>query len=559
MTPGQGLDMRGLDAFTVNVKTCLSGNEPGQRRRRAWRFVSALGCLALLALPTESSAAAQTVQCTGLPQGVQTIQTAVLVDSGAKTCVVISDSVGTLPATDGSMQARWRPANNNLFVSVRVPGASSDTFADYTVCDIPGGQNAAPEDCGRSVGTNVPLGSGTATFANTKGAEPVSVSVTYIANVGGQNTITAATATFGTPDAGATDSDNLGSQQSSLSSMAVNFQTNNLGDGVFGQLGNAFNGGGAGPQVTENGFSASTTSVANWVNRGRKQKLERQLASLPRDENGNDVQVAPAAYYMSGNQQRLWNAWIKGSWTYYDSDGSSFDGHTLDVLTGVDYKISPTVVMGLLAGYGSTDFNTVTGGTKGAFEADGYTVGPYGGVKLSEHLQLDGLIAYTYSDYDNRSGATKGDFKAHRVTVGAQLKGHWEQDNYFIEPGVRFMYAEEDQDAYTDSAGVRQSSQSIKAGRVSVGPKIGYTHKAENGDVIKPWVSVRGEYDFSNQGNVPSSGLPDLDDVLSARVSVGMDATTAEGLSVTIQGDISGLGGGEYTGYGGTARINVPF
>ncbi len=47
--------------------------------------------------------------------------------------------------------------------------------------------------------------------------------------------------------------------------------------------------------------------------------------------------------------------------------------------------------------------------TSGSFPDDGYTVGPYGGVKSSEHLQLDGLIAYTYSDYDNRWGSTKGD------------------------------------------------------------------------------------------------------------------------------------------------------
>ena len=357
---------------------------------------------------------------------------------------------------------------------------------------------------------------------------------------------------------GATESETLSQQQRAASTLVVNFQSRTLGDGVFDHLGDAFNGGGSGPQVSENGFSASTTSVANWINQKQQQKFAKQLADLPRDENGNDIYVAPVAALFP-RHQRKWNAWINGNWTYYDGDGSSFDGHTIDVLAGFDYKVDDSVVIGLLGGYGNTDFDTVTGGTKGAFEADGYTVGPYVGIKLSNNVQFDALAAYTYSDYDNRVGVTSGDFMAHRVTVGARLKGRWEHDNFFIEPGVRLMYAEEDQNSYTDSAGVRQSSLTIKAGRVSIGPKIGYTHKTESGESIRPWVSVRGEYDFSNQNNAPTSGLPDLDDLLSARVSAGVDATTRDGINVSVHGDVSGLGSGEYTAYGGTARIDVPF
>ncbi len=342
-----------------------------------------------------------------------------------------------------------------------------------------------------------------------------------------------------------------------MSNFVVTSQMRILGDVMDRILSNAFNGD-TGPQISADGFSASTTGVAMWINRKQQQKFEKQLADLPRDENGAQVYVAPVADLFP-KQAPKWNAWIKGNWTYYDGDDSSFDGHTIDVLAGFDYKVGDTVVIGLLGGYGNTDFDTVAGGTKGAFEADGYTVGPYIGVKLSDNVQFDALAAYTYSDYDNRVGVTTGDFIAHRVTVGAQLKGHWESNGFFIEPGVRVLYAEEDQDAYTDSAGVRQSSLTVKAGRISVGPRIGYVHKTPDGNIVKPWVSVRGEYDFSNQGNVPTSGLPDLDDLVSARISAGVDATTRDGVSVSVQGDVSGLGSGEYTAYGGTARIDLPF
>ena len=358
------------------------------------------------------------------------------------------------------------------------------------------------------------------------------------------------------PAANGSESGSLGNQQAKLSNLVVTNSLRTLGD-VLDGLGNGLNGYDE-VEISANGFAASTTSVANWIHQNQRQKYERQLADLPRNENGDQTYVTPVASLMPARKPK-WNAWIKGNWTYYDGDGSSFDGNTIDVLAGFDYKVDDQVILGLLGGYGNADFDTVTGGTSGAFEADGYTVGPYIGVKLSNNVQIDALAAYTYSDYDNRVGLTSGDFVAHRVTVGAQLKGTWQSDGFFIEPSARIMYAEEQQDAYTDSAGTRQSSLTIRAGRASVGPKVGFVHRTDDGMKIKTWVAVKGEYDFSNQGDVPASGLPDLDDVFSGRVSAGIDTSSDGGVGVSLQGDVSGLGSDEYLAYGGTARINVPF
>lgn len=376
----------------------------------------------------------------------------------------------------------------------------------------------------------------------------VSSTITNIVATGGA---------FGAPAAGTNPSQTVAGIQRQISRVLLSFQSNNLGDALFDHLDNIF-GGGSGPVITPTGFSASTRGVANWIGVKQKQKLESQLADLPSYEDGTKVTVTPVATLLPVNQPK-WNAWIRGNYTFYDGDGSSFDGHTIDVLAGFDYRVSDEVALGILGGYGNTDFDTLTGGTSGSFKADGYTVGPYAAVKIDENVQFDALAAYTYSDYDNSAGAVTGSFDAHRVTVGARLKGTWAYEGYFIEPGIRVLYAEEYQEAYTDSAGVRQSSLTIKAGRVSVGPKIGYTHRTDDGVSVKTWAAAYAEYDFSNQTNGPNSGLPDLDDLISARVSAGIDATTAEGLSIGIEGDIGGLGSGEYTSYGGTARIGLPF
>ena len=363
------------------------------------------------------------------------------------------------------------------------------------------------------------------------------------------------------PAAGGTgdDSKNLGNQQSSLSNLVMNLQANALGDGLFGHLDGVFGGGSnGGPVVTASTFSASTTGVAEWLDENRKRNLETQLADLPSQEGGQAVTVMPVAALMPRTKPK-WNAWIKGNYRFYDGDGSSFDGDTIDVLAGIDYRVSDSVVIGLAGGYGVTDFDTLTGGTSGAFEADGYTAGAYMGIRLGDNAQFDTLAAYTYSDYENRVGAVTGEFSAHRVTVGARLKGTFESaGGFFIEPGVRVLYAEERQDAYTDSAGVRQSSLTIRAGRVSAGPKVGYVHRSDEGSTVKTWLAAYGEYDFSNQGNAPTSGLPDFDDIISGRVSVGFSASSASGIGISLEGDVGSLGSGEYISYGGTARIALP-
>ncbi len=368
------------------------------------------------------------------------------------------------------------------------------------------------------------------------------------------------------PPVDTTESDNLDSQQASLSVLVINSHLNVLGDVVFDKLSDVFKPG-SGTQISANGFSTSTSGVANWIDQKQQQKLQRQLADLPRDENGDQIYVTAVADF-AAPQVRKWDAWIKGTWTVYEGDNSSFDGHTINFLAGADYRANNSVVIGVLGGYGNSDFDTVLGGLDGGFEADGYTIGTYIGVKPNDHLQFDALAAYTYSDYANKSGATDGTFTAQRVTVGAQLKGIFESGGVFFEPSARILYANEQQDKYTDTAGFLHSSDTVTAGRASIGPKMGYVHRSDEGGLFRAWLAVKGEYEFSSDGNTPTAALPDFGNDYSGRVSLGIDAAHGEGFSISLQGDVSGLGtatfirgidGADYLAYGGSARIDVRF
>lgn len=350
-------------------------------------------------------------------------------------------------------------------------------------------------------------------------------------------------------------------QQRTLSSIVVGSQTTATVNQTFDAIGESFaqgSGGGApATQIASNGFSVNAAGFRSWLNRKERERVEKQIDAMSGDDD-TAVHVVPTASHVAGPGTG-WNAWLKGSWTHYDGKGSSFDGDTFGVTGGVDYRVSHDVVVGLLLGYGHADFDTVVSGAKGSFDADGVTVGPYVGVKLSEHLRLDAMLAYTYSDYDTKSGAASGDFDADRITGALQLTGHWTHGLWIFEPSAKIVYAEEDQDAYTDSFGVRHGSLDVNAGRVSVGPKIGYGMAMDDGSFVKPWFGVHGEYEFSNQGATPNTGLPDLDDVLSARFSAGVDSRLNNGTRLSVDTHVSGVGTGKYTAYGASARIDVPF
>ncbi|MCP4128333.1 MAG: autotransporter outer membrane beta-barrel domain-containing protein, partial [Gammaproteobacteria bacterium] len=300
----------------------------------------------------------------------------------------------------------------------------------------------------------------------------------------------------------------------------MNHQTNNMASGVGSNLDSLFNGNMLPPLVSETGFAFQSAGANKWYEKRRKKLAEanKQPAALDilaepsrasrnRDLARTDTSANLMAYQSDQDSalnrttnetvEKLdsvakddiyaaditpadeiglaspWNVWVKGSWSVYEAhDSASFDGHMVDVVGGVDYRLADDLIVGVLGGYGMADFDTLTAGTAGSFDADGFHAGVYLGKRLAPNLLLDALVAYTGSDYDNTSGTTTGSFNAHRVTIAAHLKGNIDWGMVTLQPTIGLMYASEKQDAYTDSAAVAHSARTVTAGRLSIGPKF---------------------------------------------------------------------------------------
>ncbi len=350
----------------------------------------------------------------------------------------------------------------------------------------------------------------------------------------------------------------LDDQQDSFTPLGMNQTAQGLSDGVSGNVNGRFNGGGV-MTLSPTSFYVQSSGMQQWLS-DRRRDIAREQRDLVMNADEARTVITPAADTDPVTVRGigpLFNFWLRGEVNYFDGDGSSFDGLTADIMAGADYKITDSFLIGVLGGYNNADFDISLAGVSGDFNAEGFSVGPYIGVQISEHLVFDALFAYTRSDYDNRSGVTTGDFDADRYTFAANLTGKWEHGNYIFEPSVGFTYATEKQESYVDSAATAHSSTTIEAGRLTAGPRVGRTIHVDRG-TLTPWFAGYFVYDFSNRGNAPGSGLPDLGDVASARVSTGIDAAL-QGFNLAIESNITGLGSGEYVSYGGSARIDVPF
>lgn len=312
-------------------------------------------------------------------------------------------------------------------------------------------------------------------------------------------------------------------------------------EGVHTTVASRFNGGGS--------FSggASGSSVSGYASTSAMKQPQVLMAY------GEDGQAVSTEY----REQSEWNAWVRGEATGFADGGDTvLDGWSVVMSGGVDYRLAENVIIGLLFGYESAELDFDADAS--SFEGQGPSLGVYAGYQISEGLIFDITVAHSWLDYDIKSGTTTGEFDASRWLFAANLVGTIHvNDRVTIEPGVRIVYAIEDQDAFTLSDATAVASKTVNSGSASFGPTIYYALAGDMPEGSKVWASIKGNYDFSDQ-NVTSTTLPDFDGVFSARFGAGFQTYIFDTAKLDLSGEVSGVGSDEYTTYSGQVKIIVP-
>ena len=278
-----------------------------------------------------------------------------------------------------------------------------------------------------------------------------------------------------------------------------------------------------------------------------------------RQEGLNDLQAlgqrsfAPVA--ATGAEKNGLDLWVKGELTQIDNETSDTDLGQLYV--GLDYRVSPLFLVGLLVQFDWTDESDSIENV--AIDGSGWLAGPYIVARLRENLLFDAYAAWGRSDNDASVAGGTGSFDTDRWLLRGTLTGDFNLGRWHFAPNVGVTYFTEDQEAFTHSLNVRIPGQSVSLGRVTFGPKVSTSFQSADGNLITPHIGIKGIWDFESTDIVDlSTGLAEGNDGLRGRVEGGVSMGLSNGWSIMGEGHYDGIGADDFEAYGGSVRVNMP-
>jgi hypothetical protein len=237
-----------------------------------------------------------------------------------------------------------------------------------------------------------------------------------------------------------------------------------------------------------------------------------------------------------------------------DNSGAKSEGHFGVAYVGIDYLVTPTVLVGIL---GQIDWGEEDSNLGSSVDGVGGMAGPYLSARLTPNLFFTTRAAYGISENNvSPIGTFEDDFSTDRWLASAEFTGNWNFGNLRITPTASVTYLQEDQHGYTDSLGTPIPSQTVSLGQLSFGPEIAYRFVGDR-YTWEPHISVNGLWDFDDDDGIVA-GLVATDEDLRAKVKAGILAQAAGGASLRVVGTFDGIGGDGFEAFGGQAWLSIP-
>jgi hypothetical protein len=298
---------------------------------------------------------------------------------------------------------------------------------------------------------------------------------------------------------------------------------------------------------------------------------------LPEDEQrGRIPEAFEALNYVDRPGGRLptrperdWSVWIDGRGTRWVRDDNTNEVRStqLNVTAGISRKLTPDALIGLIAGY--ENFRYDVPGLDGNLKGNGWTVGLYGAWRLAPQVRIDGTVAWSNVNYDGTAGASNGGvingtstgaFTGNRWLASVGVTGVYQSSGVILEPSARVYVLGESQAAWVDSVGLEQAARQFYIGRASVGGKLSYPLPATADLSITPYAGIYSDYRFSKDDAEPVDiANLGIKDGLSGRVVSGFTVTNKLGATLTLSGELGGLGWTDQRLWSASARGVMPF
>ena len=257
------------------------------------------------------------------------------------------------------------------------------------------------------------------------------------------------------------------------------------------------------------------------------------------------------------------DVWIEGKYGSYrvDSRNSDQDGYFGLLTVGMDYVLSPSVLIGTFAQFNSMRLKSET--DRSSVDGTGWMAGPYATVKLADELYLQGRLGWGRSNNDISPLMTYTDsFGSTRWLASAALTGRYRFSNLLVQPRVQATYFEDKSDSYRDTFGVMMPAVRTRFGQVKMGPEFSYHVDVGSGITLEPRIATNLIWNFASETS--AAGVPELDglaagpDGVRGQLELGLRATDASGVTLELGGSYDGIGSSEYSAITGRAGLRLP-
>lgn len=231
-----------------------------------------------------------------------------------------------------------------------------------------------------------------------------------------------------------------------------------------------------------------------------------------------------------------WGSWISYSHSDYEDDfvSTAFEAKRNNLTVGIDFSPWDHIVAGISLGYENNDIDTTFNG--GNMDSDMFTVAPYIGGLINDTFSVDFSAGYSTIGIDQfrtQAGARiTSSVDAVRWFVAGNLNANREFGNWFLSGRAGLLYANEEQDAFAESAGgAANPARSFELGQLRIGGDIAYSWGA-----FETFATAVYAFDYSRDDIIVGAGIPqpanDNDDV---SVGLGIRWYGDTGISAAVE------------------------
>lgn len=263
-------------------------------------------------------------------------------------------------------------------------------------------------------------------------------------------------------------------------------------------------------------FSATIGGIADLLSRlseGEVDPEEFEVAPSSAGDAARIVLPPPSA-------PPRFDVWFEGS-RRRAAPGSD-QARSGTVFVGADYKLTPAITAGALAGHEWAELGDADGNGS-------WTSGPYVRVRLMPKLFLSGLAAWDRQTVDDDPLPFARNLDAERRRLRGDLSGAWQSGAWRFAPSLVYTL----EGPATGAAPV--------LGALSFNPAISYRHERPDGTVIEPRLAITGAWEAGPPSGAEASAGPGPLEGLDAKLEGGVQFKDAEGWSIDASTNLSGI------------------